>query len=49
MRIGQASLSKGVGVVGLEISGDPEAVRSALDFVWAQGVSVESVELDVVE
>ena len=47
--IRQASVSKDIGLVGLEISGDEEQVGKALAFLAAEGVGVEPIELDVVE
>ena len=47
--IRQASVSKEVGIVGLELSGEEDEVRKAIDFFLQAGVSVEPVELDVVE
>jgi molybdopterin converting factor small subunit len=47
--IRQASVSKEVGIVGLELSGEAEAVQEAVDFLTGAGVSVEPVELGVVE
>ena len=47
--IRQASVSKDVGIVGLELSGEEDEVRRAIDFFLQAGVSVEPVERDVVE
>jgi len=47
--IRQASVSKDIGIVGLELSGDEEEVHKAVDFFTESGVSVEPIELDVVE
>ena len=47
--IRQASISKEIGRVGLEISGEPEEVSRAIDYFRRRGVSVEPVEMDVVE
>ena len=47
--IRQASVSKEMGLVGLGISGEEAEVRKAVDFLLEEGVSVEPVELDVVE
>ena len=47
--IRQASISKEIGIVGLELSGDEEDVRNAIDFLTDAGVSVEPIELGVVE
>ncbi len=45
----QASVSKQVGILGLEISGEEDQVKSAIAFFADNGVSVEPIELDVVE
>ena len=47
--IRQASVSRDVGIVGLELSGEEDEVRGAIDFFLQAGVSVEPVERDVVE
>jgi molybdopterin converting factor small subunit len=47
--IRQASVAADVGLVGLELSGPKDEVLEAIDFFRNGGVSVELVELDVVE
>ena len=47
--IRQASVSKEIGLVGLELSGEAEEVQRAIDFFTENGVSVEPIELNVVE
>lgn len=47
--IRQASVSKDIGLVGLELSGEEGEVSKAIDFLTAAGVSVEPIELNVVE
>lgn len=47
--IRQASVSKEIGLIGLELSGEAEEVQKAVDFFNAHGVSVEPIELNVVE
>lgn len=47
--IRQASISKDIGIVGLELSGEEDEVRKAVDFLVEAGASVEPIELDVVE
>ncbi len=47
--IRQASVSKDIGLLGLEISGENGEVQRAIDFIGENGVSVEPVELNVVE
>ncbi len=45
----QASVSKKIGILGLEISGEEDEVKQAIGFFAENGVSVEPIELDVVE
>ena len=47
--IRQASVTKELGLLGLELSGEEDEVQEAIDFFLQAGVSVEPVELDVVE
>jgi molybdopterin converting factor small subunit len=47
--IRQASVTKDIGIVGLEILGDESEVQRAIDFITENGVSVEPVQLNVVE
>ena len=47
--IRQASVSKQVGIVGLEISGEEDEVWCAIEFFTKNGVTVEPIELDIVE
>ena len=47
--IRQASVSDEIGLVGLEVSGEEDEVDRAIEFLVAQGVKVEPIELDVVE
>jgi molybdopterin converting factor small subunit len=47
--IRQASISKHIGLVGLELSGEEHEVAKAIEFFAKKGVSVEPVEQDVVE
>ncbi len=47
--IRQASVSRDIGLVGLEISGEEEQVNKAIDFLSEAGVGVEPIELNVVE
>lgn len=47
--IRQASVSREIGLVGLEISGDEVEIQKAIDFFAENGVSVEPIELNVVE
>ena len=47
--IRQASISREIGIVGLVLSGDESEVAGAVKFLEENGVSVEPVELDIVE
>lgn len=47
--IRQASISKDIGLVGIELSGEKANVDEAIRFLSDNGVSVEPVELSVVE
>jgi len=47
--IRQASISKEIGIVGLEMSGEAGEIERAIEFIMETGVSVEPIELDVVE
>lgn len=47
--IRQASISKEVGLVGLELSGEEDQVWCAIEFFTKNGVTVEPIELGVVE
>ncbi len=47
--IRQASVSREVGIVGLELIGEEDEVRKAIEYAISVGVSVEPVELGVVE
>ena len=47
--IRQASVTKDIGLVGLGISGEEGEVRKVIDYFIDAGVSVEPIEIDVVE
>jgi len=47
--IRQASVSKKVGIVGLELTGEEDQVWRAIEFFTKSGVTVEPIELGVVE
>lgn len=47
--IRQASVSAEVGIVGLELTGDEDEIARAVAFLREAGVSVEPIELGVVE
>ncbi len=44
-----ASISKTLGLVGLELEGDSEEIDNALAWAAAEGVTVEPIEMGVVE
>ncbi len=47
--IRQASVSKDLGLMGVEISGEADEVIRAMEYIAESGVLVEPIELDVVE
>jgi len=47
--IRQANISKDIGLVGLEMEGEESEIQKATDYLIQNGVSVEPVELDVME
>ncbi len=47
--IRQANVTKEIGILGVEFEGEEEEVGKAVDFVRECGVSIEPVELDIVE
>ncbi|OGH61990.1 MAG: hypothetical protein A3I06_14330 [Candidatus Lindowbacteria bacterium RIFCSPLOWO2_02_FULL_62_12] len=47
--IRQASISDEIGVVAVEIEGEPASVESATKFLQELGVSVEPIEINVIE
>jgi L-aspartate semialdehyde sulfurtransferase ferredoxin len=47
--IRQASVTKEVGVIALELEATSEKIEEALDYFKSRGLTVEPVELDVVE
>lgn len=44
-----ASISKTLGLVGLELEGDPAEIDKALEWAVKEGVTVEPIEMGVVE
>ncbi|MDP3980884.1 MAG: NIL domain-containing protein [Chlamydiota bacterium] len=44
-----ASVDAGVGLIGLEITGDPDEIERAVAWLRESGVNVESIHQDVVE
>lgn len=47
--IRQASVTKEVGVIALELEASPEKIDEAVEYFKSRGLIVEPVELDVVE
>ena len=43
-----ASVNDEIGIIGLELEGEPERVEAALAFFRERGVTVEPIELDVI-
>ncbi len=43
-----ASVTDEIGIIGLELHGDPAAIEAAIEFFRCRGVRVEPIELDVV-
>ncbi|MSP63260.1 MAG: hypothetical protein EXR72_23545 [Myxococcales bacterium] len=42
-----ASVSEEIGLIGLELDGEPEPIEAALAFFRERGIRVEPIELDV--
>lgn len=47
--IRSASVSDHIGIVGLELDGDPAEIQSAVAWIAEQGVKVEPIEKNVIE
>jgi ABC-type methionine transport system ATPase subunit len=47
--IRQATISETIGLVALELDGEPEAIGKAIEYLTLKGVKVEPIELDVIE
>lgn len=47
--IRQASISKDIGIMALELDGDEEEIDKAIEYFKEKGVQVEPIELGVVE
>mgnify|MGYP003341567250 CR=1 FL=1 len=47
--IRSASISDHVGIVGLELEGEPDQIADAVKWIAAQGVKVEPIEKNVIE
>ena len=45
----QASVTDEIGIVCLEIDGDPAEIKRAIAWLEKQGISVEPVEINVIE
>jgi ABC-type methionine transport system ATPase subunit len=43
-----ASVTDEIGIIGLELHGEPAAIEAAIEFFRRRGVRVEPIELDVV-
>ncbi len=48
-KIGKISFSKDIGLIGLKLSGEEEDIRKTVDFLVEKRISIEPVELDIVE
>jgi len=42
-----ASVTDEIGIIGLELMGEPNEIEAAVDFFRQRGVRVEPIELDV--
>ncbi|GMR04999.1 MAG: hypothetical protein BMS9Abin23_0923 [Thermodesulfobacteriota bacterium] len=47
--IRQATISEKIGLVAIELDGEPEEIEKALKFFSDNGVKVEPIEMDVIE
>jgi ABC-type methionine transport system ATPase subunit len=43
-----ASVTDEIGIIGLELQGEPDEIAAAIEFFRSRGVRVEPIELDVV-
>ncbi len=43
-----ASVTDEIGIIGLELHGEPAEIEAAIEFFRSRGVRVEAIELDVV-
>jgi ABC-type methionine transport system ATPase subunit len=43
-----ASVTDEIGIIGLELHGEPSEIEAAIEFFRSHGVRVEPIELDVV-
>jgi ABC-type methionine transport system ATPase subunit len=47
--IRQASISDEIGIVALELDGEEDEIKKAVQFFADKGVKVEPIELDIIE
>lgn len=47
--IRQATVSETIGLVALELDGDPGDIDKAIEYFTEKGVKVEPIELDIIE
>lgn len=47
--IRQATVSDKIGLVALELEGEPEEIEKAIGYLIEKGVKVEPIELDIIE
>ncbi|WKZ31750.1 MAG: NIL domain-containing protein [Thermodesulfobacteriota bacterium] len=47
--IRQATVSDKIGLVALELEGEPEEIEKAIQYLIEMGVKVEPIELDIIE
>ncbi|MCL4321689.1 MAG: FeS-binding protein [Deltaproteobacteria bacterium] len=47
--IRSASISNDIGIIAIEIEGEPREIEKAVKFLESKGVTVEPIVLDVVE
>lgn len=47
--IRQASVSGNLGLIAIELDGEPDEIEKAVRFFTDKGVKVEPIELDVIE
>lgn len=47
--IRQATVSDKIGLVALELEGEPSEIDKAVSFLVEKGVKVEPIELDIIE
>jgi L-aspartate semialdehyde sulfurtransferase ferredoxin len=47
--IRNASVTKEVGIIGVEFEGDRQAIKSGIAWLESQGVAVEPIEINTIE